>query len=91
MIRHKLDPRQEARGNSSLVRLCPEGDEGGATQVAEDLLLERLGFWPCFLRGDLAGEPTAVTGCKARKLSHWAQDSVTPVSKVDTSGEVGWE
>lgn len=58
------------------------GDEGGAIQDAEDLLLGRLAFWPCFLRADLAGEPIAMTIYKARKLSHWAQDSVTPRSKV---------
>lgn len=91
MLRHKHGPRHEAGGNSSLVWLCPEGDEGGAMQAAEDLLLERLGFWSCFLRADLAGEPTAMTGYKARKLSHGAQDSVTPGSEVEMAGEGGWE
>ena len=65
--------------------LCPEGDEGGTTQVAENLL-ERLAFWPCFLRANLAGELIAMTGHKARKLSHWAQDSVPPGSKVEMAG-----
>lgn len=60
-------------------------------QAAEDLLLERLGFWSCFLRADLAGELNAITGYKARKLSHGAQDSVTPGSEVEMAGEGGWE
>lgn len=83
IIRHKEGPREEAGGSSSLLSVCPEGDEGRAAQVTEDLLLERLGFWPCFLRADPAGEPIAVTGYKARKLSHWAQDPVTPWSRVE--------
>lgn len=65
----------------------PEGDGGGATQVAEDHLLERLGFWLCFLRADPVGKPTAMTGHRVRKLSHWAQD--TPWSKVEMVGG-GW-
>lgn len=69
--------------------LCPEGDAGGgATQVAEDLL-ERFAFWPCCLRADLAGESTAMSGYKARKLSRWAQDSVPPGSKVEMAGVGG--
>lgn len=46
------------------------------------LLIERLKSWPCFLRLDLAAEPIAMTGYKARKLSHWVQDSVTTWSRV---------
>lgn len=38
---------------------------------------------------DLAGEPIAVTGYKARKLSHLAQDSVPPGSKVEMFGVGG--
>lgn len=47
------------------------------------LLRERLKSWPCFLRPDLAAEPIAMTGYKARKPSHWAQDSVKTWSRVE--------
>lgn len=61
-------------------------------QVAADLLLERLGFWPCFLRADLAGEPTAMTGYKARKLSHWGSRlSQGPTWRWLGNGVGGWK